>query len=302
MNNEQMNRETLIKKWLDNELNSQEFKAFKQLEDYEQLTKLSNSLKQFKAPEYNTSEALQAIMPKLQPKQKQTSIMKQLLRVAAIVVLGFSIFYYTTTLDTTLTTDVAEKTTIELPDASLVTINAKSELTYNKNNWKEQRDISLIGEAYFKVTKGSTFNVKTSLGTVTVLGTQFKVKQRPNLFEVTCYEGSVKVTHQGQNSVLKPGDSFLILDGKLITKEKEIASNPSWLNNESYFKSMPLNYVLNEFERQFSLDFNTNNVNTKQLFTGSFTHNDVELALKSITLPLNLKYNIKNNTIVLSRE
>jgi ferric-dicitrate binding protein FerR (iron transport regulator) len=302
MNNDEMDKETLIKKWLDHELNAEELEAFKQLEDYEQLTKLSNSLKQFKAPEYNTSEELKAIMPKLQPKQKQTSIMKQLLRVAAIVVLGFSIFYYTTTLDTTLTTDVAEKTTIELPDASLVTINAKSELTYNKNNWNKQRDISLIGEAYFKVTKGSSFNVKTSLGTVTVLGTQFKVKQRPNLFEVTCYEGSVKVVHQDQSSILKPGDSFLILDGKLITKEKETASNPSWLNNESYFKSMPLNYVLNEFERQFNLNFDAQHIDAQQLFTGSFTHNDVNVALKSITLPLNLKYRIKNNTIVLTRE
>lgn len=302
MNSDEMNRETLIKKWLDHELNAQELEAFKQLEDYEQLTRLSNSLQQFKAPEYNTSEALEAIMPQLQPKQKQTSIMKQLLRVAAILVLGFSIFYYTTTLDTTLTTAVAEKTTIELPDASLVTINAKSELTYNKNNWKKQRDISLIGEAYFKVTKGSSFNVNTSLGTVTVLGTQFKVKQRPNLFEVTCYEGSVKVVHKAHSSILKPGDSFLILDGKLITKEKEIASNPSWLNNESYFKSMPLNYVLNEFERQFNLKFDSKQVNAEALFTGSFTHNDVELALKSITLPLNLKYRIKNNTIVLTRE
>lgn len=302
MNNDEMDKETLIKKWLNHELNAEELEAFKKLEDYEQFTKLSNSLKQFKAPEYNTSEELKAIMPKLQPKQKQTSIMKQLLRVAAIVVLGFSIFYYTTTLNTTLTTDVAEKTTIELPDASLVTINAKSELTYNKNNWNKQRDISLIGEAYFKVTKGSSFNVKTSLGTVTVLGTQFKVKQRPNLFEVTCYEGSVKVVHQEQSSILKPGDSFLILDGKLITKEKETASNPSWLNNESYFKSMPLNYVLNEFERQFNLNFESHDVDTKQLFTGSFTHNDVDLALKSITLPLNLKYRIKNNRIVLSRE
>lgn len=302
MNNDEMNKETLIKKWLNHELNAQELEAFKQLDDYEQLTKLSNSLQQFKAPEYNTSEALNAIMPKLQPKQKQTSIMKQLLRVAAVLVLGFSIFYYTTTLDTTLTTTVAEKTTIELPDASLVTINAKSELTYNKNNWKKQRDISLIGEAYFKVTKGSSFNVNTSLGTVTVLGTQFKVKQRPNLFEVTCYEGSVKVVHQEQSAILKPGDSFLILDGKLITKEKETASNPSWLNNESYFKSMPLNYVLNEFERQFNLNFDSKQVNIEALFTGSFTHNDVELALKSITLPLNLKYRIKNNTIVLSRE
>lgn len=302
MNYEAMNRETLIKKWLDNELSAKELEAFKQLEDYEQLIKLSDRVQQFKAPAYDVDEALKTIMPKIAPKPKQTSIMKQLLRIAAIVVLGFSIFYYTTTLDTTLSTDVAQKTSIALPDASTVIMNAKSELTYNKHNWNKQRDISLIGEAYFKVTKGSSFNVKTSLGTVTVLGTQFKVKQRPDLFEVICYEGSVKVTHQGQDSILKPGDSFLILDGKLITKEKETAPNPSWLNDKSYFKSMPLSYVLNEFERQYNLNFNAQNIDDNQIYTGSFTHKDIDLALKSITLPLNLNYSIKNNTVVLSRE
>ena len=45
-----MKREDLIKKWLDNELNTQELKAFKVLEDYEFLVKLSNSTKHFKAP------------------------------------------------------------------------------------------------------------------------------------------------------------------------------------------------------------------------------------------------------------
>ena len=51
-----MKREDLIKKWLDNELNTQELEAFKMLEDYEALVKLSNSTKRFKAPEFNTSE------------------------------------------------------------------------------------------------------------------------------------------------------------------------------------------------------------------------------------------------------
>ncbi|NQX85760.1 MAG: FecR family protein [Flavobacteriaceae bacterium] len=299
-----MTREALIKKWLDNALDAKETEAFKKLGDYEQLTKLSESLKQFKAPEYNTSEELKRVLSQLnsKKKKKRSSTLKQLVKIAAIIVLGFSVVYYSSTLDTTLTTDYAEHTTIELPDASWVTLNAKSELTYNKHNWNKQREISLRGEAYFKVSNGASFNVKTASGTVTVIGTEFNVKQRRNIFEVTCYEGSVKVVYQDKNSILNSGDNFSILDGKLIAKEKETAPSPSWLNNESYFKSMPLNFVLNEFERQFELNFDTKDINVAQLFTGSFTHKDVHLALKSITLPLNLKYSIKDNTIVLTRE
>ena len=71
-------------------------------------------------------------------------------------------------------------------------------------------------------------------------------------------------------------------------EEKENSKNPSWVNNESYFKSMPLSFVLNEFERQYNITLESQNIDTKQVYTGSFAHDDLELALKSITLPLNI--------------
>ena len=299
-----MKREDLIKKWLDNELNIQELEEFKALEDYEALVKLSNSTKRFKAPEFNTSEELNTVLDTINTaKQYSRNWLKPLLRVAAILTISFSVYYYTTTLDTNINTLAAQKTTIELPDESNVSLNALSTLTYNKKNWNKVRDVELIGEAYFKIAKGSKFNVITSAGTVTVLGTQFNVKQRENFFEVVCYEGSVGVTHKSNTITLKPGDSFLIIDGKFIAKEKETKLNPSWINNESYFKSMSFAHVLHEFERQYDVTINSQYIDKEQLFTGSFVHNNKELALKSITLPLNLNYSIeKNNSIVLSSE
>ena len=61
--------------------------------------------------------------------------------------------------------------------------------------------------------------------------------------------------------------------------------------------------MLREFERQYNVTFEAENLDSTQLFTGTFKHNNIELALKSVTLPLNLKYQLKNDaTIVLSRE
>ena len=100
-------------------------------------------------------------------------------------------------------------------------LNAKSLLAFNKKDWKQEREVELDGEAFFKVAKGSSFNVITKSGTVTVYGTQFNVKQRDNYFEVICYEGLVGVTYNSQETKLKPGDSFLIIDGEIIAKEKE---------------------------------------------------------------------------------
>lgn len=300
-----MNREELIKKWLDNELSSHEFEAFKQLEDYESLVKISNGVKQIKVPEYNTEEELQTVLQRIhvQKPQQRTRWTTHLVRIAAVVILSFSVYYYTTTLDTNITTLVAQKTTLELPDASQVSLNAMTNLTFNKKDWKNNRDVELDGEAYFRVAKGSTFSVNTSAGTISVLGTEFNVKHRDNLFEVICYEGSVRVSHNANTSVLKPGDSFLIIDGKIIAKEKETNLNPSWINNQSYFKSMSLDFVLKEFKRQYNITITTEHLDLQQLFTGNFVHDNKELALKSITLPLNLKYSILDDaSIVITRE
>lgn len=299
-----MNREKLISKWLDNNLNPQELQAFKNLEDYDDLVKLNTNLQAFKADEYDTSNELENVLFKIKSEKAQpkTHWIKPFMRVAAILAICFSLFYYTTTLDTTITTAMAQKTTIELPDASSVSLNAQSLLTFNKNHWKKERDVELEGEAFFKVAKGSSFNVITKSGTVTVYGTQFNVKQRDNYFEVICYEGLVGVTYKSKETKLKPGDSFLIIDGKTIAKEKENRSTPSWLNNESTFKSLPYKTIVAEFERQYDVDITLINIDSTQLFTGSFTHDNLEIALKSITLPLHLTYSKTNNTIILKGE
>ncbi|MCF8274895.1 MAG: FecR family protein [Flavobacteriaceae bacterium] len=297
-----MEREYLISKWLDNDLNNQELEAFKKLEDYDDLVKLSNSVKTFKAPDFDSSKELDRVLKTIQSTKKQSSWVKPFLRVAAILAICFSLYYYTTTIDTTITTEMAEKTTIELPDASTVSLNAKSFLAYNKKSWKNERHVELDGEAFFKVEKGSTFNVITKAGTVTVFGTQFNIKQRDHFFEVICYEGVVGVTFNSQLTKLKVGDSFLIIDGKKIAKEKENSPTPSWLNNESQFKSMPYKEVISEFERQYGVTIIANNIDTKQLFTGSFSHNNMNIALQSITLPLHVTYSKNNHTIILKRD
>lgn len=298
-----MKREELISKWLDNNLNNQEFEAFKKLEDYDDLVKLNTNLQAFKADDYNTSFELENVLSAIKSKkQAPTHWLKPFMRVAAILAVCFSLYYFTTTIDTTISTEYAQKTTIELPDASSVSLNAKSNLVFNKKDWKQDREVTLQGEAFFKVAKGSSFKVKTTSGTVTVYGTQFNVKQRDNYFEVICYEGLVGVTYNSQETKLKPGNSFLIIDGKTIAKEKENRTMPSWLNNASTFRSLPYKTVIAEFERQYNVQVTLLGIDSNQLFSGSFAHDNIELALKSITLPLHATYSKSNNTITLRGE
>lgn len=298
-----MDKNTLIDKWLNHDLTAEEQKAFESLDDYQSLIKLHSALNKFKAPEFNSIDAYTSISEKVSKKQaSKASWLKPILRIAAVLTICFSVYYYTSNSGTTITTMASEKTDMFLPDSSEVIINAKSTIAFNQKKWPSSRDINLNGEAYFKVKKGSKFMVKTPVGSVTVLGTQFNVKQWDSIFEVTCYEGSVKVITKTNETILKPGESFLVLDGEFTESVTETAKKPYWLNNESKFKSMPYRLILAEFERQYDVTIQSNEIDTDLLFTGSFVHKNKELALKAITLPLNINYNIEKNMIVLTRE
>lgn len=298
-----MEREDLIKKWLDNNLSSQELEAFKQLKDFDELTRLDAALQQYKPQEFEDDKELERLNLALKTKsKKQNNWLKPFMRVAAILAICVGAYYYTTTLDTNIATEFAQKESIVLPDNSQVKLNAKSTLAFNKNSWEDSRNLDLIGEAYFKVAKGSKFTVHTSAGNISVLGTEFNINNRNNLFEVICYEGSVKVEHNKTSRVLKPGESFLILDNKLVERQKTNDTIPLWVNNESYFESIPYTQVIAEFERQYNVTFSVNNIDTNEVFTGGFAHNNLDIALQAITIPLNLAYTKNNNKISLKRE
>ncbi len=298
-----MNKERLIQKWLDHDLSAQELEAFKQLEDYDALTALDAHLKTFKADPFDTEETLDAIKAKIESRPKKSRRLVPLLsKIAAILVVCFGIYFLTRSSDTVASTMIAQHKSIVLPDASEVTLNALSTITYSDSSWDSERHILLDGEAFFKVSKGQSFEVETSFGTVTVLGTEFNVKQRDNYFEVICYEGKVGIETKSKQAILLPGDRFLIIDGNYIATEKESVSSPSWLDHNSTFKSIPYREVIAEFERQYNVSIALGAIDGSQLFTGSFTHNDIEIALKSITLPLQLKYSKTDNIIRLKRD
>jgi ferric-dicitrate binding protein FerR (iron transport regulator) len=302
-----MQKELLIQKWLDGELSEAELKAFKKLPEYESYNKLSEKALLFKDTSYNVD--LEFLNLKSKIKERDTSAskvrwIKPLLRIAAIFIIGLAVYYSPIYDDTTVVKTLASNTTsVELPDKSSVKLNAESSLNYKKRNWKKNREVNLVGEAYFKVAKGSQFDVVTWSGKVSVLGTQFNVKQRVNYFEVTCYEGLVSVTYKNRVIKLPAGKTFKIIDGAVIEGESR-DSAPTWANKYlSSFKSVPYSEVIQEFERQYNIKIEANNIDTDQLFSGSFTNTNKELALKSITLPLKLKYTKEDNTkIVLTKE
>lgn len=299
-------QENYLAKWLNNDLSEEELAVFKKSAEYasyEKLMKVSGTLE---APDFDTDKALTDF--KNNHLQKGIKVikmnpMRKLLRIAAAiaVILGAS-YFYVSTLDESVSTQYAERSELRLPDNSEIILNADSRITYSEKNWDKERSISLQGEAFFKVAKGQKFTVATNDGLVTVLGTQFNVENRKGFFEVSCYEGLVSVLFNGKESKLPAGNSFVAINGSVLKTESPANTTPSWMSNESTFKSIPLNYVLDEFERQYNIEVKTQNVNLEQLFTGSFSNTNINLALQSISTPSQIKYELEGNNVLFYAE
>lgn len=246
---------------------------------------------------------LKAISNKIKPVRKleKPNVFSIFWKVAAIFALLLAGYYYTTTLDTSVKTEIAQTNTFSLPDDSQVVLNADSKITYNKKNWDGSRELSLDGEAYFKVTKGNKFSVKTVEGTVSVLGTQFNVFARSGLFTVACYEGLVSVAFNDKEIKVPAGSKIQIENGKLVINQANENTSPVWLSNESNFESAPLSQVLKELERHYPIKVTVGKVVPEHRFSGTFTHTNLELALKAICGPLHLNYTInKNGTVFIN--
>lgn len=94
---------------------------------------------------------------------------------------------------------------VELADGTLVYLNAESELQYPVTFIGESREVTLRGEAYFKVTKNNEkpFIVKSEGLSVQVWGTEFNLNtlNQEGYYAATLVEGSVEVKVPGRHSV-----------------------------------------------------------------------------------------------------
>ena len=301
-----MENKDLISKWLNNELNARELEAFKRTSDYRVYRDIVENASRFQRPEFDEQQGLQDLKKKLSA-TKDTPVKRlrftSIYKVAAILVVVFaSGLFYWLSRPQIISTQNSEIAVVELPDNSLVKLNADSQIKYRPSKWDKRRKLQLQGEAFFEVAKGKKFTVETDQGEIAVLGTKFNVKDRKDYFEVYCYEGAVRVRVSNKEIILRKGHSVKVIDGTVMgvnTFEKEV---PGWTFQETNFDAVPLKQVIEELERQFNLQIEVRNVDLTELFTGSFNHNNKEIALKAVTLPLQIKYKFVSEKKVLLYE
>ena len=226
--------------------------------------------------------------------------------VAASLVLAIGAFFIlnqTYNNQITITTSLAEMQTVYLPDSSVVYLNADSEISFSKEEWRAQRTIDLTGEAFFEVKSGNIFTVQTSLGKVIVLGTSFNMRERNEILEVACKSGRVKVMFNNTD------DFAFVAQGEAVTIKKdevpvqtqvELTYIDNWRTGGFDFESVMLTQVFEEIERQYDveLDYNEGDIQDRP-YTGYFDNKNLNEALQLVCYAMGLDFKIENRKVII---
>lgn len=101
---------------------------------------------------------------------------------------------------------------VVLPDGSKVWLNESTELRYT-DNFRENRQLHLTGEAFFQVTPDAEhpFTVETGALSVTVLGTEFNLAAYPGTEQtvVSLASGKVEVVAPEHTVTLAPMEQLV---------------------------------------------------------------------------------------------
>ena len=292
-----MKNDELLHKWVNDELSDEEAERFRQRPAYDSLQRLKNLTEKMHAPALQQEALLQKI---LQTPKTKVRLLNRRWFLAAAAVVGLAIaawFLLLPSPTTQFATAAGERLEEHLPDASFVALNAASTLTYTEDDWPENRQLQLAGEAYFDVAKGSTFTVNTEVGQVEVLGTQFNVWSRDGQLEVSCYEGQVAVRFAASDfdDVLQAGQAVRLQPNspaRYWNVSPEQVADHLLTNKRVRLDSVPLSRVIMELEFQFDIVIKTNNVDTSTIVTVAFPTDDMEQALQIVFSALPIRYEI----------
>ncbi len=231
--------------------------------------------------------------------------------VAASVLFIVSFFGLLQTVKTQVaTTRFGETQNIELPDGSVVILNANSTLTY-PTHWRNRqtREVELKGEAFFKVKKSEhkhqKFVVNTEKVGIEVLGTQFNVNTRRNNFQIVLNSGEVSVYQNNMEEyergriLLSPGEMLTFEEQQGVFSKQSVDTllYTAWKDNKFILKQTPLNEIIRILEDNFNYTIIVRDsaLLTKE-FVGTFPKDDPDILFSTLSTSLGVEVN--GNTII----
>lgn len=162
----------------------------------------------------------------------------------------------------TFATKAGERHTVTLADGSTVQLNGGSKLTVAAGFGKENRQLSLEGEAYFEVQKDPArpFEVSTGGVKTTVLGTKFNLRayQPAVAVRLSVVEGKVNFapiqSGAGQIFVANESGDFDPKRGTVLRTADLPADAAAWRDGALVFVDEPLAEAVSRINQFYDID------------------------------------------------
>lgn len=225
-------------------------------------------------------------------------------KIAATIILavgvGLSIYFLSGDGETRF---VAQKIQTELlADGSSITLNKSAELSFSPGYGELNREVNLVGEAYFDIERDpeKPFIIHAASLDVKVLGTSFTVRalQDESTVEVVVTDGTVELTYQGKKVTLEIGEKGILdkKSGQLFKVFNDDANFMAWKTKVFVFDDVPLEYVIEILNNayQSSLFLKGTEI-TNCPVTVTFEKKSLSSILQILTATLNLSIRETSN-------
>ncbi|MCG8311367.1 MAG: FecR domain-containing protein [Cytophagales bacterium] len=201
------------------------------------------------------------------------------------------------------------KSTIRLPDGSMVKLNSDSELKYAED-FHRIREVFLKGEAFFDVVenKEMPFVVRVNDLSVFALGTAFNINAfaEKNSVDVCLTEGKVKVEHLNRSTevatsiVLDPGEKAMYkkTESQFFKDAFDPQFDLAWKNKTLVFDSSEFSEIRSKLERWYGVQIEIDDELTKGWqFTARFHDSTLENILKNLVFSRGLEFVINKDKV-----
>ena len=200
---------------------------------------------------------------------------------------------------------------VVLSDGTTVNLNSGSSLKFPVKFIKgNNREVSLIGEAFFDVRKNehSPFIVTTGKMDVRVLGTKFNVSSYPeDTYESTVLvEGSVRLYETGVD--YNEDDSTLLYPGykadwnstnkNMMVNKVNTELYTGWVEGKLAMRKMKFSTIIQRLQRHYNIEI-TNNYEAlnERVFTATFETETIQEVLETFKIETSFEYEINGDKI-----
>jgi transmembrane sensor len=234
------------------------------------------------------------------------------LLVALLIVSGFEVIYRESSKFTKISATNRIRETFILPDGTQVSLNTNTKMQFPKVFAQNIREVTIEGEAFFKVTPNKTkpFIIHAGNAEIKVLGTSFNVNAYPaaKSVEVIVETGKVQVLNKGTENIktheliLTPGDKGTLVNSSnsLLKSTNQNPNFLSWKTRNLIFKATSLSEVIENLEKVYNVTIHLNDPKLNELLlTAQFNDYPLDFILKVIETTFKIEVHQVNGQYIL---